>query len=46
MINDLRGQNDRLSMMLKKKPISSVVQKHVIGRSNKINSIFSRVGGK
>ena len=31
MINDLRGQNERLSLMLKKKPVHSVIQNHVIG---------------
>jgi len=31
IINDLRDHNERLLMTLNKKPITSVVQKHVIG---------------
>jgi hypothetical protein len=49
LINDLRGQNERLSNMLKKKPIHSVVQKHVIGRkviNLKISNLFSKVKDK
>lgn len=50
MINDLRGQNERLSLMLKKKPVHSVIQNHVIGldfyKTNNRSTIYSRKSKK